>query len=673
MLLRGGALACGLWAVAALAQNVQPAEIPAKRLSAAPVIDGQVSSAEWADALKIEEFWFPVRQQRGSFPTIAYLGFDEQYLYIAFVCEDPEPEKIIANETKRGGSVDKDDFVALLVDPQNRRLEPYWFQVNPNGAQAESIPGGSTENIQWRGDWEAKAQRSPQGWSAEMRIPVKTLRYPNGQTRFGIALLRFIPRTYELYTFPNMGAFFEERRQTAWTGLKLPPTRRPLIFLPYALYDTDDDLQNHLRAGLDVKYVSDGGITGLFTHKPDFRNIAADIARVDFSYTERVLSDTRPFFQEGAGFFPTRTVFYSVRVPDLNTGLKSFGTLDRWQYGVLGLDYLDNTPNGAFARQFLLSQTQYQLDKRSYARLIGSALRGGSFHDDFWGAEANFLRELPDGEFSLRGNFYQSLGNPNSGSFMRLTIDRDAAERKLDWRIDYEEVTPNYRPRLGFAPERGYRAWVGIANLFDRPEKGPLLDWFLSVDGRARKRYGGRTLDEGINLSFQVRTKSGYGGGVLLSHLRRPPNTDRLVGLMAGWSVLDVFRQGNFFLETGRQNGGDSLYLLLEQTLTPANRFRLKLAADRQEIRYPSPTPLDREEQFIATLNYELSPERSVGGQYVYRKTLSGGASETVNNLYFTFYQRVRKGMDLFVIYGLPNADKTQNRLAVKLLMPLEL
>jgi len=33
----------------------------------------------------------------------------------------------------------------------------------------------------------------------------------------------------------------------------------------------------------------------------------------------------------------------------------------------------------------------------------------------------------------------------------------------------------------------------------------------------------------------------------------------------------------------------------------------------------------------------------------------------------------VRRGLDLYIIYGLPNASRAQNRLAVKIITPLEL
>jgi hypothetical protein len=100
-----------------------------------------------------------------------------------------------------------------------------------------------------------------------------------------------------------MGAYFDERRHTVWDGVVPPAQRRPVIVMPFWLGDANGS-ERTTRGGLDVKYVAGNGVTTLLTLQPDFENIAADVARVDFSYTEKVLAETRPFFQEGKSFLP---------------------------------------------------------------------------------------------------------------------------------------------------------------------------------------------------------------------------------------------------------------------------------------------------------------------------------------------------------------------------------
>lgn len=647
-------------------QEVEPPSIPAKKLSKPPVIDGIVSADEWAEALVIRDFWFPSRQQKGEFPTTAYLGYTTDAIYVAFECEDPEPDKIRAQETKRGGAMENDDVVSVLIEPQNKRLEPYWFEVNPLGTQSENIPGGSTENIRWRGDWEAKARIHEKGWSAEFRIPFRILRYPSGQRQFGIALVRSIPRRQELYVFPNMGGYFDEKRHTVWDGVQPPAQRRPLILMPYWLGDANGS-ERATRGGLDIKYVSENGLTTLLTLQPDFENIAADVASVDFSYTEKVLAETRPFFQEGSGFLPPRTMFYSVRVQDLNGGLKSFGTVGNWAYGLLGGEY--ETQNAT--RQLLTGRLRYQIAPRSFIGILGLSNQRGGVDERVWGGEIDLRRTTNEGEWRLVG-LYMGLQGDRDGRYSLTRIERGAPDRRLSWYLQWTDISPDYRPRLAFVPERGWRGAEVATYYTDRPEQGPFLYWGVRIGGKSRRLYEGGTLDEGISIGTEGLLRNYITLGVQLDYLRRPPNIDRTIAFLIRWNSLDLYRNGALYAVTGEQNGGRSLYLSLQQKLELAPRLRLGIDLEQLQIDYPDTPDDDRSRQAIITLNYEITPERALGGRLVVNRIESGGEVSTTRNFYLTYLQRVRRGFDLYVIYGLPNASRTQNRLAVKIVTPIE-
>ncbi|MEM4234896.1 MAG: hypothetical protein QXU75_07090 [Candidatus Methanomethylicaceae archaeon] len=88
---------------------------------------------------------------------------------------------------------------------------------------------------------------------------------------------------------------------------------------------------------------------------------AADITTVDFSYTEKVLQETRPFFTEGSGFFPGTRVFYSVRVPQVRAGVKFFGKAAALEYGVLGGEYARD----AHTTRFAVRRTRYRFNAQS--------------------------------------------------------------------------------------------------------------------------------------------------------------------------------------------------------------------------------------------------------------------------------------------------------------------
>ena len=667
-------LRTGLWIVCALidgvghAQPVDPRAFPAQKLSQAPVIDGVVSEDEWREAFVIERFWSPSRQSWGTPNTRAYIGYTREAIYVAFVCEDPNPQAILAQETKRGGNLENDDTVAVLIDPQARNLEPYTFTVNARGTQTEDIPAGTTENIRWRGDWQASAQITEFGWQAEMRIPFQSLRYNANQRQFGVILERYLPRQNELHTFPNMGAFYSTRRQTLWTDLDPPPPRYPIILLPYFTGDSTEGTTTS-RSGLDVRYMAGDPLTAVFTLRPDFRNIAGDVAKVDFSYTEKLLEEQRPFFQEGREFMPPRAMFYSLRVQDLTTGGKAFGTLGDWRYGVLVGEY-DHT-NGR-TRQLGMGRVRYQFAERSFVNFLAVRLQG-DVRETNYGVSLDTSRIDGEGEIRLTGALYRLEGD-REGTHQQYTLLRNARERLPNYLLQYTDIEPNFRPRLGFVPEFGYRAWRFGIFWFDRPESGNLLYNEARLELNTRKNYGGSLLDEGGTFTYQWLFRSQNRLTLGLNYLNRPPNIDRTVSLTYGWNVLDLYRSGELFVDAGEQNGGRSLYASLTQSLEIAPRLRLRLELETLTIAYSDPeVPDDSARQLIFTLNYEIDPERAVGGRLVLNRLEFGGEREDTRNFYLTYLQRVRQGFDIYLIYGLPNASRTQNRFAIKVMTPIEI
>ncbi|MFN3690504.1 MAG: DUF5916 domain-containing protein, partial [Fimbriimonadales bacterium] len=420
------------------------------------------------------------------------------------------------------------------------------------------------------------------------------------------------------------------------------------------------------RGGLDIRYIAGDPLTALFTLKPDFRNIAADVANVDFSYTEKVLAETRPFFQEGSEFMPPRAAFYSLRVQDLNTGLKAFGALGDWRYGATLGEYEFQGRK----RQFGVGRVRYQFAERSFLNLVGVRLQGDG-REDTLGALVDTQQITGEDELRFTAAYYQIRGD-RDGVYQQYTFYRNARERLPNYLLQYTDIEPNYRPRLGYAPETGYRGLRGGVLWFDRPESERLLYTETQIAAIRRTRYGGARLDEGISASQQWLFASLNRLTLSAEYLNRPPNIDRTLGIEYAWNVLDIYRTGSLFVRLGEQNGGRSLYARLVQAYELAPRLRLKLDLESLDIDYPD-APADRARQFIFTLNYEIDPERALGGRLILNRLEFGGEVETTRNFYLTYLQRVRRGFDLYLIYGLPNANRTQNRLAVKLMTPLEL
>ncbi|MDO8587364.1 MAG: hypothetical protein Q7T82_10015 [Armatimonadota bacterium] len=83
---------------------------------------------------------------------------------------------------------------------------------------------------------------------------------------------------------------------------------------------------------------------------------------------------------------------------------------------------------------------------------------------------------------------------------------------------------------------------------------------------------------------------------------------------------------------------------------------------ERERIGASSPYAGTRR-QVVTTWNYDLTPEKSIGGRLVRRLGKQ--------NLYFSYRQQVRRGMDAYLIYGDPNAEESTDRISLKIVQPL--
>ena len=122
---------------------------------------------------------------------------DAENLYFGFRVDDHHPGAISALQTRRDAKLDQDDHVEVELDPYHNHRQTSSYAVNAQGTQSDAIAGGRARKIEWKGDWQAAAARSPEGWTAEMAIPFAILNYQPGAHVFGINFLRYHSRTQE--------------------------------------------------------------------------------------------------------------------------------------------------------------------------------------------------------------------------------------------------------------------------------------------------------------------------------------------------------------------------------------------------------------------------------------------------------------------------------------------
>lgn len=145
---------------------------------------------------------------------------------------------------------------------------------------------------------------------------------------------------------------------------------------------------------------------------------------------------------------------------------------------------------------------------------------------------------------------------------------------------------------------------------------------------------------------------------------RRPPFLDRTFHFSIGWDVFDPFRSGNLSYQWGRRAGQSYRFLSLAQSFRLPDRWSLNLRYE--QLRHRRQTY-----QLVLSGVYDLTPEQSIVFRWVKGSVPKPGDPQTllpVDNIYFGFRQFSRKGTDLYLLLGEPNAYRTELKLFVKVI-----
>ncbi|MEE8604803.1 MAG: carbohydrate binding family 9 domain-containing protein, partial [Candidatus Aminicenantaceae bacterium] len=185
--------------------------IIAPQFSSSPKIDGTLESPVWREGIVIDNFT-QYEPQEGSVPsekTVAYIGYDSKNLYIAVKAYDSDPNAIRACLTKRD-SVYGDDVITVYLDTFNDKKRAFVFQVNPCGVQVDGIYTETRRRGRGRGSgffgfdrnfdtfFITEANIDAEGYTVEMAIPFKSLRFPNTPNQvWGLQIKRNIQRKNE--------------------------------------------------------------------------------------------------------------------------------------------------------------------------------------------------------------------------------------------------------------------------------------------------------------------------------------------------------------------------------------------------------------------------------------------------------------------------------------------
>lgn len=526
------------------------------RTDAPPRIDGVLDDPVWRTAAHLTEF---TQQQplEGAPPTEktdVYIAYDSDALYFGFYVHYQDPSIMRANRVERDRAM-ADDLVTVYLDTFLDQQRGYDFDVNAYGVQGDGImsqgggAGGGGRGGGGRGgggrggggmaippadrSWNALFQTGARivedGFTAEMAIPFKSLRYPRlrpGEPhRWGLQIVREVKGKNEenivwapmsrdhTSFFAQMGLLEGMTDLTTSRNVEILPTATAIRYGEIdptrpAFVDGDPDPD----FGVNLKYGVTSNLTADFTLNPDFSQIESDRPQIEVNQRFPLFfPELRPFFVEGAEIFamPAPVTFVHTRtIVDPDYGAKLTGQVGRVSLGVLAANdrapgKVEDPTDPAFERtaRTFIGRGLLDLGGESNVGLILTDREFLDGHSRVAGLTSLVrLSRTTSGDLSVVGSWYRRPGGDEvRGNMISTRWSRNG--RNLGWSVNAYQVSPDFRTDVGFVRRRDMRNVGGNVSWRFWPESW-IINWGPQASYTRTYDFDGVLQDENVRFGL---------------------------------------------------------------------------------------------------------------------------------------------------------------------------
>lgn len=513
------------------------AAIRIPKLGLGITIDGRPDEESWKNAAVFKDFYqtSPGDNIAPSKPTEVLMMYDEKHLYVAFKCWD-EKGKVRATVAKRD-EVFGEDNVRMWLDTYNDQRRAYVLGFNPLGVQQDGIyTEGRGADFSVDIVMESKGVIEDWGWSVEVKIPFKSLRYAAGKGKmWGFNVARNIDRFNDEFDqwLPddrNISGFLSKHGKI--TGLDEIKYERTLEIVPsITISETGSRVQaNEIAAGrfvnqpikqdigVTLKYTLSPNVTLDATINPDFAEIEADAPVITANQRFPIFfQEKRPFFLEGQDIFETPfNIFYSRTIVDPDVAAKLTGKVDKTTFGFLLAS--DNAPGNYSENEINTPETFHQISEflgknATFAvarvkRDFGKENNLGFFatYRDF-PEQKNIVASI-DGKLKFNPNLtsqFQVVGTHSRRCFFENDFEPefDGAQAQRNREICGTGIEPDATDiDLTEGTYRKYRTGNGVGYYFNLDYTEKNRGWFFEA--------GGRSKDYRADAGFTRRTNTNF-------------------------------------------------------------------------------------------------------------------------------------------------------------------
>jgi hypothetical protein len=496
-----------------------------------PIIDGEVLNEPlWEQVYTIRDLK-QIKPDYGapaSEKTAIKIAYTSKTLYVAVVCFDTSPEKIVVSDSRRDADLNDDDSFLFIIDTYNDQQNGFLFGTNADGMEYDAqidnegegnfsanrqqggVVGGT--NINWDASWEVKTKKGDFGWSAEFALPLRSIRFNGGNNKtWGVNFQRNISKRSETAYWANLPLGFDIKRLSLagkMHGLNLKSPKN-LKIIPYGLVQSiqnnhpPKNTTGNTAVGGDIKYSLTPGLTLDMTYNTDFAQVEVDEQQVNLDRFNLFFPEKRPFFLENAGQFSVGSpgevdLFFSRRigigsggslVPIIG-GSRVSGKIGQTNIGLLSM-FTDEIPDETGAIELLknnYSVARINHDFAAQRSSLGGIMVSRSGLND----PLDYNRVVAvDGKLGI-GKKAQLSGYLSQSSTPGIETDAHAFNflAVYNWngwnlRAGYTEVGEGFNPEVGFL----------LRSAFKKPEFLIFKQW--------RPKNTGKLLEVRPHISYR--------------------------------------------------------------------------------------------------------------------------------------------------------------------------
>ena len=455
----------------------------ATKISQPVSIDGVLDEEIWSRAEKTTPFFRiqPIDTGYAKAQTEVMVAFDDDNIYFGITNFDPTPGKRPVESYRRDWSFNNNDNFFVAMDTYNDQTNGFAFGVNAVGGQWDGMQAnGGVVALEWDGKWYSAVENYNDRWTAEFKIPFRTIRYNDGDTEWGINFSRLDLKTNEKSSWAPVPRQFASAT-LAFTGTlewesPVPKSGVRVSLIPYVLgqatheKEVGDPVAYKANAGLDAKVILSTSMNLDVTLNPDYSQVEVDRQVTNLDRFELYFPEKRKFFLENSDLFANLgsenlRPFFSRRIgldqPVIGGARLSGNMGENWRIGLMNMQTAARDEHSA--DNFSVAVLQRKVLSRSNVGVFFTNKQVLSSPEDS-GSYFNFNR-VAGSEFnfaSANNNwtgkvFYHQSFNPGPEGNRFATAGMIAySTQQFKAGLSQAYVGGNYLAEMGFVRRKGY-------------------------------------------------------------------------------------------------------------------------------------------------------------------------------------------------------------------------